>query len=117
MLITIICLCCTKFSQNVQNPYFTLNFKHPCHLYHYFLLFTVSVGYEYVDCPVVVWEIQTATMSGYDISSSEIGGWNLHLHHTYNYQEGEEMVNKPLVIYLYVLVTLCEYYLFQHKPI
>ena len=32
--------------------------------------------------------MQSATLSGYDITSSEIGGWNLHIHHTYNFQEG-----------------------------
>jgi len=27
-------------------------------------------------------------MNSFDITSSEIGGWNLHIHHTYNFQEG-----------------------------
>jgi len=27
-------------------------------------------------------------MSGFDMTSSEIGGWNLDLHHSYNFQEG-----------------------------
>ena len=49
---------------------------------------SVGVGYQYFDCDKVFWETQSATMSGYDITSSEIGGWNLHLHHTYNFQEG-----------------------------
>ena len=28
-------------------------------------------------------------MTGFDLTSSEIGHWNLDLHHTYNFQEGE----------------------------
>ena len=27
-------------------------------------------------------------MTGFDLTSSEIGHWNLDLHHTYNFQEG-----------------------------
>lgn len=27
-------------------------------------------------------------MTGFDLTSSEIGGWNLDIHHTYNFQEG-----------------------------
>lgn len=27
-------------------------------------------------------------MTGFDLTSSEIGGWNLDVHHTYNFQEG-----------------------------
>ncbi|XP_064637221.1 teneurin-m-like isoform X2 [Lineus longissimus] len=48
----------------------------------------VSVGYKYDNCMHIFWETQTATMSGYDMPSSDIGGWNLDIHHTYNFQEG-----------------------------
>ncbi|XP_074650354.1 teneurin-m-like [Tubulanus polymorphus] len=48
----------------------------------------VAVGYKYEDCDHIFWETQTATMSGYDMPSSDIGGWNLDIHHMYNYQEG-----------------------------
>ncbi|CAH1776702.1 unnamed protein product [Owenia fusiformis] len=48
----------------------------------------VSVGYKYRECAKVFWETQTTTMSGYDITSSDIGGWNIDVHHTYNFQEG-----------------------------
>ena len=50
--------------------------------------FPVSVGYKYDNCKHIFWETQTATMSGYDMPSSDIGGWNLDIHHTYNFQEG-----------------------------
>ncbi len=55
--------------------------------------FVVGVGYQYQMCAHIYWEMQSATMSGYDITSSEIGGWNLHIHHTYNFQEGQLLEN------------------------
>ncbi|XP_028969053.1 teneurin-m [Galendromus occidentalis] len=48
----------------------------------------VHVGYEYSNCPEVLWEIQTTQVSGHDMSISEIGGWNLDIHHRYNFHEG-----------------------------
>ncbi|XP_023930983.1 teneurin-m-like isoform X2 [Lingula anatina] len=49
---------------------------------------SVKVGYQYQGCSHIFWETRTATMSGYDLTSSEVGGWNLDIHHTYNFQEG-----------------------------
>lgn len=48
----------------------------------------VHVGYEYSTCPDIIWEIQTTPVSGHDMSISEIGGWNLGIHHRYNFHEG-----------------------------
>ncbi|XP_056012586.1 teneurin-m-like isoform X7 [Ostrea edulis] len=48
----------------------------------------VHVGYEYKGCNYVFWEVRTTTMTGFDLTSSEIGGWNVDIHHTYNFQEG-----------------------------
>ncbi|XP_061169950.1 teneurin-m-like isoform X6 [Saccostrea echinata] len=48
----------------------------------------VHVGYEYKGCTYVFWEVRSTTMTGFDLTSSEIGGWNLDIHHTYNFQEG-----------------------------
>lgn len=48
----------------------------------------VHVGYEYKGCNYVFWEVRSTTMTGFDLTSSEIGGWNLDVHHTYNFQEG-----------------------------
>ena len=62
-----------------------------------FSFFTVDVGYSYEGCDEVFWHTQAATMSGYDITSSEIGGWNLHIHHTYNFQEGKKLYPKSLL--------------------
>lgn len=48
----------------------------------------VSVGYEYSSCPQVLWESQSVQLPGHDMSISEIGGWNLNIHHRYNFHEG-----------------------------
>ncbi|UYV62055.1 TENM2 [Cordylochernes scorpioides] len=49
---------------------------------------TVHVGYEYSNCPQIIWEVQTTQVSGHDMSISEIGGWNVAIHHRYNFHEG-----------------------------
>ena len=48
---------------------------------------TVKVGYEYSDCDLV-WNIQSTKLSGHDMTSSDIDGWNLNVHHKYNYHAG-----------------------------
>ncbi|XP_022239152.1 teneurin-m-like isoform X2 [Limulus polyphemus] len=49
---------------------------------------TVHIGYEYSSCPQIIWEVQNTQVSGHDMSISEIGGWNLDIHHRYNFHEG-----------------------------
>lgn len=49
----------------------------------------VKVGYEYSDCKDILWDVQTTKLSGHDMSISEVGGWNLDIHHRYNFHEGE----------------------------
>lgn len=48
----------------------------------------VKVGYEYSDCKDIMWDVQTTKLSGHDMSISEVGGWNLDIHHRYNFHEG-----------------------------
>ncbi|XP_046665298.1 teneurin-m isoform X3 [Homalodisca vitripennis] len=48
----------------------------------------VKVGYQYTDCKDVLWDVQTTKLSGHDMSISEVGGWNLDIHHRYNFHEG-----------------------------
>ncbi|PVD34980.1 hypothetical protein C0Q70_06261 [Pomacea canaliculata] len=48
----------------------------------------VSVGYQYQGCDYIFWETRSTTVNGYDLTASYIGGWNLDIHHMYNYQEG-----------------------------
>lgn len=49
----------------------------------------VKVGYQYTDCKDIIWNVQTTKLSGHDMSISDVGGWNLDIHHRYNFHEGE----------------------------
>uniref|UniRef100_A0A8C9T954 Teneurin transmembrane protein 1 n=1 Tax=Scleropages formosus TaxID=113540 RepID=A0A8C9T954_SCLFO len=49
----------------------------------------VSVGYEYETCPdFVVWEKRTALLQGFEMDSSNLGGWFLDKHHILSLQSG-----------------------------
>lgn len=48
----------------------------------------VKIGYQYEDCSIIDWQTQTVKIAGYDIGSSEIGNWNLNIHHRLNTQLG-----------------------------
>uniref|UniRef100_A0A1Y1LMI1 Tenascin-like protein n=2 Tax=Photinus pyralis TaxID=7054 RepID=A0A1Y1LMI1_PHOPY len=48
----------------------------------------ISIGYEHSTCLEPVWETQTATLQGFDVDISDIGGWGLDIHHHYNFHEG-----------------------------
>ncbi|XP_030767229.1 teneurin-m isoform X3 [Sitophilus oryzae] len=48
----------------------------------------VKVGYQYSDCKDIIWDVQTTKLSGHDMSISDVGGWNLDIHHRYNFHEG-----------------------------
>ena len=48
----------------------------------------VKVGYEYESCHQIIWNVQSTRISGQDLSVSNIGGWDLDIHHRYNFQEG-----------------------------
>lgn len=50
------------------------------------------MGYEYTDCRDILWDTQTTKLSGNDMSISEVGGWNLDIHHRYNFHEGKEII-------------------------
>lgn len=44
----------------------------------------VYVGYVYHGCGNVIWSAQHTKLRGYDMEISELGGWNLDIHHRYN---------------------------------
>lgn len=48
----------------------------------------VKVGYQYSDCKDIIWDVQTTKLNGHDMTISEVGGWNLDVHHRYNFHEG-----------------------------
>ena len=55
-------------------------------------LCAVAVGYMYEICAErLYWEVQSAKIAGNDMMSSEIGGWNVDVHHVYSVQEGNTL--------------------------
>ena len=48
----------------------------------------VKVGYEYEDCSEIIWDVQTSKITGQDLTVSDVGGWDVNIHHRYNPQEG-----------------------------
>ncbi|XP_055317051.1 teneurin-m isoform X2 [Sitodiplosis mosellana] len=48
----------------------------------------VKVGYQYADCKDIIWDVQTTKLNGHDMTISEVGGWNIDVHHRYNFHEG-----------------------------
>ncbi|RWS31000.1 N-acetylglucosamine-1-phosphodiester alpha-N-acetylglucosaminidase-like protein [Leptotrombidium deliense] len=48
----------------------------------------VYVGYEYSNCQRVIWTTLTTTVRGFDMEISELGSWNLDIHHRYNFHQG-----------------------------
>ena len=49
----------------------------------------ISVGYEYSDCVGIVWDKRVLPIPGFRMDISDIGGWNLDIHHMYNFHEGK----------------------------
>ena len=60
----------------------------------------VSIGFEYQTCPSIVWDTQSVQMPGHDMAISEIGGFNLNIHHRYNFQEGILQKGDGTAVYL-----------------
>uniref|UniRef100_A0A8C7DRX2 Teneurin-3 n=1 Tax=Oncorhynchus kisutch TaxID=8019 RepID=A0A8C7DRX2_ONCKI len=52
----------------------------------------VSVGFEYESClDLILWEKRTATLQGYELDASNMGGWTLDKHHILDIQNGRNM--------------------------
>ena len=49
----------------------------------------VSVGYQYRECGAMVWDTQTSRMEAYPVDITNIGGWNLNIHHHFNPFQGK----------------------------
>lgn len=62
-----------------------------------FLLYTlVSVGFEYESClNVILWEKRTATLQGYELEASSMGGWTLDKHHILDVPNGRNRLSNP----------------------
>ena len=63
----------------------------------------VFVGYEYTDCPAIIWETQTTRLAGFQVDISDIGGWNINIHHHYNAFEGRESLHPTIANFLSLL--------------
>jgi len=64
----------------------------------------VSVGYVYENCAGrAFWEVRSVKIAGNDMMSSDIGGWNVDVHHVYSVQEGK---NGRLTIFLFSFSAL-----------
>ena len=48
----------------------------------------VSVGFQYRECGSIVWDTRTARLGGYPVDITNIGGWNLNIHHHFNPFQG-----------------------------
>ena len=60
---------------------------------------TVSVGFEYESClDLILWEKRTATLQGYELDASNMGGWTLDKHHILDVQNGRRHNKTPLVL-------------------
>ncbi|KAL3224464.1 hypothetical protein MRX96_026578 [Rhipicephalus microplus] len=60
----------------------------------------VSLGYEYSSCDQPIWTTQSTTLPGHDMDVSELGGWNLDVHHRYNFQQGVLQKGDGSALYL-----------------
>jgi hypothetical protein len=60
----------------------------------------VMVGYQYENCAFVHWHSSVVKLAGYDLTSSEIGNWNLDVHHRLNVQQGILHKGDGTTIYL-----------------
>ena len=57
----------------------------------------VSVGYQYTDCEATIWQTQTTKLAAFQVDISDIGGWNINIHHHYNAFEGELTIQIPAI--------------------
>jgi hypothetical protein len=56
----------------------------------------VSIGYQYEDCDFIDWHENVVKLNGYDLATSEIGGWNIDVQHRLNFQQGKLASNAVL---------------------
>ncbi len=59
----------------------------------------VSVGYEYKSCAHILWSSQMVKISGFDVDISNIGSWNLNIHHHYNPYQGKHTCENKLLLF------------------
>ena len=60
----------------------------------------VMIGYQYEHCSFIYWQTSIVRIAGYDLGSSEIGNWNIDVHHRLNTQQGILHKGDGTTIYL-----------------
>ena len=63
-----------------------------------FVLLIVSIGYQFSECAHIYWEDSVVKINGYDLNPSEIGSWNIDIHHRLNVQQGIFTLKKFICI-------------------
>lgn len=58
------------------------------------------IGFDYSDCALPIWSTLTTTMRGFDMEVSELGTWNVDMHHRYNFHQAVLQRGDGSVIYL-----------------
>lgn len=68
----------------------------------------VSVGFEYESClDLILWEKRTATLQGYELDASNMGGWSLNKHHMLDVQNGRSPLHLLNVCTIVMVFTFC----------
>ncbi len=60
----------------------------------------VMIGYQYEHCSFIYWQTSVVKLAGYDLGSSEIGNWNIDIHHRLNTLQGILHKGDGTTIYL-----------------
>ena len=60
----------------------------------------ISVGYQYRDCGATVWLTQTTQLAGYPVEITNIGGWNIDIHHHFDPFQGKISVRHRIILTL-----------------
>ncbi len=68
----------------------------------------IMIGYEYENCEYIYWETRGVKLAGYDLTSSDIGNWNIDVHHRLNPQQGILHKGDGTTVYLNDIQTQVE---------
>lgn len=60
----------------------------------------ISIGYEYVGCPFIFRTHRRVEMEGYNSKISQLGNWNLNIHHHFDLQSGIVSMGDGSTLYL-----------------
>ena len=64
------------------------------------------MDYIYEGCDRVFTVTKIEKISGYDIKSTNIGNWNINIHHAYNIKHGYMFLHGYIDLYIYIFIIL-----------